>query len=94
MRKNQLEFKLEVFGENEQNTYLGYIDANKPEEILHEILEVFHKIYGNDFDFSEFCDKAIKFDERRFGYTSFRLVDTREYELVSTRWKWNMKLNE
>ncbi len=44
MRKNQLEFKLKEFGKNEQNTYKGYIDANKPEELLHEILVEFHKI--------------------------------------------------
>ena len=79
MRRNQLEFKLEEFRENEQNTYTGYIDANKPEEILHEMLVEFHKIYGNDTDFNEFCNKVINFDEMRFGDTCIKLVNTRKY---------------
>lgn len=76
---NQLDFKLEVFGENEQNTYKGYIDANKPEEMLHEILMEFHRIYENGTDFNEFCNKAINYDNKRFGDTTVRLVNTRRY---------------
>ena len=79
MRRNQLEFKLERFREEEQNTYKGYIDANKPEEILHEMLVEFHKIYAKDTDFNEFCNKAVNFTDRRFGDTTVKLVNTRRY---------------
>ena len=48
--------------------------------MLHEILVEFHKIYGNGTDFNEFCNKAIYFNEKRFGNTSVNLVNTRRYD--------------
>lgn len=88
MRKNQLSFKIESFGDQAQDGYnqklTGYIDGNGIYEVLSEELKVIHGIYGKGTSFSDFLSYIRDYDDKqRLGRTQCALTDHKNNPLYS-----------
>lgn len=79
MRKMQLSFKIESFGELAKNgnhqIVEGYIDANSVCEVLKEEIEGLREIYAKDVPYDEFYRQIMNFDGQRFGQTEVNSKD-------------------
>ncbi len=83
MRKNQLSFSLETFGDQTPNKKRnfklhGYIDANNLEEVLNEQLKEIHKLFRPDMSFENFVEKIKDFNGQRFGDKEITTRESRD----------------